>query len=101
MNGDEDLGEDITMKGDKFHYLQSNTFLQTSNLKPMEPEKVNILEPRYGMSHSTFMTQTASSDAPEPIKGVRPFNNEGYENPEKVHTLDPRIAKTHTTFYDK
>jgi hypothetical protein len=24
MNGDEDLGEDITMKGDKFHYLQGN-----------------------------------------------------------------------------
>ena len=23
MNGDEDLGEDITMKGDKFHYLQN------------------------------------------------------------------------------
>ena len=23
MNGDEDLGEDITMKGDKFHYVQS------------------------------------------------------------------------------
>ena len=22
MNGDEDLGEDITMKGDKFHYTQ-------------------------------------------------------------------------------
>merc|ERR1719183_1062374 len=22
MNGDEDLGEDITMKGDKFHYVQ-------------------------------------------------------------------------------
>jgi len=22
MNGDEDLAEDITMKGDKFHYVQ-------------------------------------------------------------------------------
>jgi len=22
MNGDEDLGEDISMKGDKFHYVQ-------------------------------------------------------------------------------
>jgi hypothetical protein len=22
MNGDEDLGEDITMKGDKFHFVQ-------------------------------------------------------------------------------
>merc|ERR1712032_1308749 len=24
MNGDEDLGEDITMKGDKFHFAQHN-----------------------------------------------------------------------------
>ena len=23
MNGDEDLGEDITMKGDKFHFKQT------------------------------------------------------------------------------
>jgi hypothetical protein len=23
MNGDEDLGEDITMKGDKFHFVQN------------------------------------------------------------------------------
>ena len=23
MNGDEDLAEDITMKGDKFHYVQN------------------------------------------------------------------------------
>ena len=26
MNGDEDLGEDITMKGDKFHYNQRREF---------------------------------------------------------------------------
>ena len=24
MNGDEDLGQDITMKGQKFHYTQDN-----------------------------------------------------------------------------
>jgi hypothetical protein len=24
MNGDEDLGQDITMKGEKFHYNQEN-----------------------------------------------------------------------------
>jgi len=24
MNGDEDLGQDITMKGEKFHYAQQN-----------------------------------------------------------------------------
>jgi len=26
MNGDEDLAEDITMKGDKFHYAQRRAF---------------------------------------------------------------------------
>jgi hypothetical protein len=25
MNGDEDLGEDITMKGDKFHFVQGQS----------------------------------------------------------------------------
>merc|ERR1719329_2031988 len=32
MNGDEDLAEDITMKGDKFHYVQrpaNNQFFAT------------------------------------------------------------------------
>jgi hypothetical protein len=32
MNGDEDLAEDITMKGDKFHYMQrpaENQFFAT------------------------------------------------------------------------
>ena len=29
MNGDEDLGQDITMKGEKFHYAQDNSLVQT------------------------------------------------------------------------
>jgi len=28
MNGDEDLGEDITMKGDKFHFMQRPSYVQ-------------------------------------------------------------------------
>ena len=33
MNGDEDLGEDITMKGDKFHYVQKDaaSFVQVAD----------------------------------------------------------------------
>merc|ERR1711934_905080 len=35
MNGDEDLGEDIAMKGDKFHFVQNplsaNALIQTSD----------------------------------------------------------------------
>ena len=33
MNGDEDLGEDITMKGDKFHFVQE----PTTTSKPTKP----------------------------------------------------------------
>lgn len=29
MNGDEDLGQDITMKGEKFHYAQDSSLIQT------------------------------------------------------------------------
>jgi hypothetical protein len=28
MNGDEDLGEDITLKGDKFHFAQNPSLSQ-------------------------------------------------------------------------
>jgi hypothetical protein len=34
MNGDEDLGEDITMKGDKFHFIQDGP---TKVAKPTKP----------------------------------------------------------------
>ena len=33
MNGDEDLNEDITMKGDKFHFVQE----PTTNSVPTKP----------------------------------------------------------------
>ena len=40
MNGDEDLGEDITMKGDKFHYIQSGapTNQEALQLTGMPPQ---------------------------------------------------------------
>jgi len=34
MNGDEDLGEDITMKGDKFHFIQDGPNKVTKPTKP-------------------------------------------------------------------
>ena len=71
MNGDEDLGEDITMKGDKFHFVQN---VQLS----AEP--------------AANATVNATAIAPA---------NFPYPAPEKVHTLDPKIAKAHTTFYGK
>ena len=72
MNGDEDLGEDITMKGDKFHF---NQYLQ------MDAEP------------AANATANATASAGTPASK--------YPAPEKVHTLDPKIAKAHTTFYDK
>ena len=71
MNGDEDLGEDITMKGDKFHYVQ----------KDVAQVQLDAGEP-YVRPYDT--------------KGYGP--NGGAE---KVSVPDPRIAHTHTTFYDK
>ena len=72
MNGDEDLGEDITMKGDKFHF---NQYLQ------MDAEPA-----ANATANATASTGTPASK---------------YPAPEKVLTLDPKIAKAHTTFYDK
>ena len=32
MNGDEDLGQDITMKGEKFHYAQEPKYIQLADV---------------------------------------------------------------------
>ncbi len=42
MNGDEDLGEDITMKGDHFHYNQLPTCSETitTNCQPVCTESL-------------------------------------------------------------
>ena len=37
MNGDEDLGEDISMKGDKFHFLQN----LPQPIKPFAEARIN------------------------------------------------------------
>ena len=60
MNGDEDLAEDITMKGDKFHYVQRQpvegvTFAQEDPAAPVDgPEKVSTLDPKICKTHTTF-----------------------------------------------
>merc|ERR1740115_497875 len=76
MNGDEDLGEDITMKGDKFHFVQN----------PLSAHALAQAEP------------AAKGEA----KGTGVvYDIKGYSEPDKFHTLDPKIAKAHTTFYNK
>merc|ERR1711998_815968 len=59
MNGDEDLGQDIIMKGEKFHYNQQN-LVQGDGAKPVEAggaEKVSVLETPICKSHTTFYGQ--------------------------------------------
>ena len=65
MNGDEDLGEDITMKGEKFHYVDK-THVQLEGdddkAKATEPsaggpEKVSVLETPVAKTHTTFNGQ--------------------------------------------
>ena len=60
MNGDEDLGQDITMKGEKFHYnkmaqLEGDGKAEAAAVPP--PEKVSILDPKIAKTHTTFYGQ--------------------------------------------
>ena len=46
MNGDEDLGQDIIMKGEKFHYVgQDAKLVQIQGDSDPTPEKVVVMEP--------------------------------------------------------
>ena len=80
MNGDEDLGEDITMKGNKFHFIQEPSLVQTNwELKgsPAIPyPDMKMKEPK------------AKKDW-----------NKGYEAPEQVLQMDAKVGKHATTFY--
>ena len=60
MNGDEDLGEDIIMKGKPFHYNQKNetTLVQTSEAPVSdEAEKVSVLQTPIAGTHTSFYAQ--------------------------------------------
>ena len=74
MNGDEDLGEDITMKGDKFHFNQ--------NLVQADPEA----------------PQTITSGGKR-LESWAKYDTKGYGPVEKLSFFDPKITKAHTTFY--
>ena len=106
MNGDEDLGEDITMKGDKFHF---NQFAQARadpgtgaavvyDTKGYGPnggvEKLSFFDPKITKAHTSFYAQA------EPEGDAAPAKKVAAPEPEKVQVLDPKIAKAHTTFYN-
>ena len=78
MNGDEDLGEDITMKGNKFHFVQNPSLAQWD---------------AKGLPAIPYPAQDAKQ-APQKKDYAK-----GYDAPEQVHVLDPKIGKKATTFY--
>ena len=80
MNGDEDLGEDITMKGNKFHFNQEPSFVQWD----------------YTTKGLPAIPYPGQSDK-EPKRQAN--WNEGYDEPEQVHVLDPKTVRKSTTFY--
>ena len=68
MNGDEDLGEDITMKGDKFHFAQNLAqapksgssggtaiVYDTTGYGPVE--KLSFFDPKITKAHTSFYAQ--------------------------------------------
>merc|ERR1711967_212020 len=98
MNGDEDLGEDITTKGDKFHYVQrpANDKLFATGMNgdedlgediTMKGDKFHYVQrqPVKGVTFAQEDPEAAPAEAP------------AVDGPEKVHVLDPKICKTHTT----
>jgi hypothetical protein len=84
MNGDEDMGEDITMKGEKFHYIDKTNVQLSPNLDPEagEAEKVSTLQ-----TPSNHVTTTAYAQ-------ISPDMGAEAGGAEKVHVLDPGAHRT-------
>ena len=78
FDGDEDLGEDIIIGGEPFHFRQK----QTSMVQTSSPEDY-IVKPREALPRKQWTEDNMS--LPE----------------ERVSILEPVIARQHTTFYDK
>jgi len=93
MNGDEDLGQDITMKGQKFHYAQEEPAAKFD--ANQGPEKVDTLNPVAAKNRTTFYGQEEQPEAENYIQTEWSANSE----PEKVHTLQTKIARSHTSYY--
>jgi len=120
MNGDEDMSEDITMKGDKFHYIQGNNTknatkaimgkgcnsgeiasvdgncyfegeaVQLYDGDLSAPEKVLTLEPKVGVHHTTFMTQTNATSSLIQLEET----GDKHET-EKTHALEPIATRAY------
>merc|ERR1711934_480762 len=99
MNGDEDLGEDITMKGDKFHFNQNLVQFATGmNGDEDLGEDITMKGDKFH-----FVQGLAQIHADPPATGVV-YDTKGYGangGVEKLSFFDPKIAKAHTSFYNK
>ena len=84
MNGDEDLGEDITMKGDKFHFVQNVQLSAEPAAEEKAPVPAGTAAPAAGAAEK---------------KGKVIYDTKGYGPVEKISFFDPKIAKAHTSFY--
>ena len=87
MNGDEDLGEDIIMKGKPFHYNQKLAQGKEA------PEEGSEAEEKAEAKEDSKMAEAEAKATKAKTKNVEPV--------EKVSVLESAIAKEHTTFYDK
>merc|ERR1719163_2150757 len=98
MNGDEDLGEDITMKGDKFHFNQNLVQFATGmNGDEDLGEDITMKGDKF------HFNQFAQLRADPPSTGVV-YDTKGYGpngGVEKLSFFDPKVAKAHTSFYNK
>ena len=102
MNGDEDLGEDITMKGNKFHFNQNLAQFATGmNGDEDLGEDITMKGNKFHFNQQRSLMQMQAAPLPEGPAPAAPFEAdwEGYTQPDKTHTLDPKAAKRHTGFY--
>ena len=102
MNGDEDLGEDITMKGDKFHFAQHNLVQFATGMNGDEDmgEDITMKGDKF---HFAQNVQLSAEPAAKPSTGVT-YDTKGYGangGVEKLSFFDPKVAKAHTSFYNK
>ena len=92
-NGDEDLGEDIIMKGEPYHYTQKKNTQRLSQEDPAAEDttvadKKDAMEDEK-MKEAEVKEQKVAAAAKE--KKIGPV--------EKVSILEPITASEHTTFY--
>merc|ERR1711885_62125 len=123
MNGDEDLGEDITMKGDKFHFNQKPhrlaQFATGMNGDEDLGEDITMKGDKFhfnqylqtgsrfatGMNGDEFhFVQGLAQTKADPPSTAVVYDTKGYGangGVEKLSFFDPKIAKAHTSFYNK